>query len=128
MANLFRCGAGGGLSEIVIPKLESIFSVYSTSGSDTGNNRGSSVSANFYIPDEVKKVSFSKISCTDTRVTNVRVDVYSGSSVIKQNLKALEELDISSRKNVILKCGYSSGATLMDVENKVIITDIQLTF
>jgi hypothetical protein len=127
MANLFRCGAGGA-SKVVIPKVELGFSVASTTSSDTGINRDSNASSSFYIPDDVKKVSFGEISCSDSRVTNMAVYVYSGSATIKQNMKPLEELDVSSYKNVYLYLAYSSNVTSMDVRNKLTMSNIELTF
>ena len=124
MANLFRCGSGGGIKSITIPKIE-IICGYVLNGVTDMRMVGLYSNSYFYIPDEAKRITVGGVT-----PTNKTVGLYGipKGSTQAQLIVGLNNTDISNYTGVYFKVTDDDMYSTYSHESKVTLTNITLEF
>lgn len=129
MANLFRCGSGGGIKSITIPKFRYSFrSIDYGAGADRNLHVNSGL--RFDVPNEVKRLSVESIT-----PASVTINVYgkvkgsSGNSNIIRGVNTVNNLDVSNYTDVYIDTsGLSNNTTQSELEGELQLNNITLEF
>lgn len=124
MANLFRCGSGGGIKSITIPKI-TIESNYLLTGATGVRNVSLWSDSFFYIPDEAKRITVGGV--TPTNKTVALYGIPKGSTQA-QVIVGLNNTDISNYTGVYIKVTDDDMYTTTSQKSTVTVNNITLEF